>query len=57
MMVARGDIWLADLNPVQGSEQADMRPVLILQNDKINRFTATIETVEGCLLFTLGITV
>ena len=26
----RGDVYLADLNPVKGSEQAGRRPVLIL---------------------------
>ena len=29
MIVKRGEIWLADLNPIQGSEQAGVRPVLI----------------------------
>lgn len=42
MIVKRGEIWLADLNPIQGSEQAGVRPVLIFQNDTINRFTATV---------------
>ena len=37
----RGDIWLADLNLKKGSEQADTRPVLIFQNDSINKFTTT----------------
>ena len=27
---ARGDIWLADLNPVRGHEQAGCRPVLVV---------------------------
>jgi mRNA interferase MazF len=40
--VRRGDIWLADLNPTRGSEQAGMRPVLVFQNDMINPFTRTI---------------
>ena len=38
----RGEIWLADLNPSQGSEQAGTRPVVIFQNDAINRFTSTV---------------
>ena len=42
MIVKRGDIWLADLNPIRGSEQAGVRPVFILQNDAISRFTTTI---------------
>lgn len=41
MTVSRGEIWLADLNPTQGSEQSGTRPVLIFQNDSINRFTST----------------
>ena len=42
MIVKRGEIWLADLNPVRGSEQAGVRPVLIFQNNTINRFTITV---------------
>ena len=42
MIVKRGEIWLADLNPIQGSEQAGVRPVLIFQNDTISRFTTTV---------------
>src|SRR5436190_6275381 len=40
-MVRRGEIWLADLDPTRGSEQAGTRPVLIFQNNSINRFTNT----------------
>ena len=42
MTVKRGEIWLADLNLIQGSEQAGVRPVLIFQNDTISRFTTTV---------------
>jgi len=42
MTIKRGDIWLADLNPVRGSEQAGTRPVLIFQNDAVNQFTTTV---------------
>jgi len=41
MTVRRGEIWLANLNPIRGSEQAGTRPVLIFQNDKLNKFTTT----------------
>ena len=41
MIAKRGEIWLANLNPIRGSEQAGTRPVLIFQNDRINRFTST----------------
>ncbi len=42
MTPRRGEIWLADLNPTRGSEQAGTRPVLIFQNDLISRFTNSI---------------
>ena len=32
-MVTRGEIYFAELSPVQGSEQGGTRPVLIIQND------------------------
>lgn len=37
----RGDIYLADLDPVVGSEQGGTRPVLVLQNDIGNFFSPT----------------
>ncbi len=42
MSAARGEVWLADLNPVRGSEQAGVRPVLVFQNDLLNRVTSTV---------------
>ena len=42
MTVKRGDVWLADLNPTRGSEQAGNRPVIVFQNDVINQFTTTL---------------
>ena len=33
---SRGDVWLADLNPVQGHEQAGRRPVLVVSDDVFN---------------------
>ena len=44
-MVRRGEIWLADLNPTRGSEQAGTRPVLIFQNNSVNRFASTFLTI------------
>ena len=38
----RGDIYFADLDPVIGSEQGGVRPVLIIQNDLGNRFSPTV---------------
>ena len=40
-MVARGEIYFAELNPVQGSEQGGIRPVLIVQNDVGNAYSPT----------------
>ena len=45
MTVQRGEVWLADLNPTRGAEQAGTRPVLILQNDAVNPFTRTVLAV------------
>lgn len=42
MTVRRGEIWLADLNPTRGSEQAGTRPVLIFQNTIISKYTTTV---------------
>lgn len=36
MTVTRGDVVLCDLNPVIGTEQAGVRPVVILQIDRAN---------------------
>jgi mRNA interferase MazF len=33
---ARGEIWLADLNPVRGHEQGGRRPVIIISSDIYN---------------------
>jgi len=37
---ARGEIWLADLNPVRGREQAGMRPCLVISVDPFNQSPA-----------------
>lgn len=39
--VARGDIWLARLDPTVGHEIKKTRPVVILQNDIGNTYGAT----------------
>jgi mRNA interferase MazF len=33
---SRGEIWLAELNPSRGHEQAGARPVLIVSSDRLN---------------------
>ncbi|MCH3922016.1 type II toxin-antitoxin system PemK/MazF family toxin [Limosilactobacillus sp.] len=38
----RGDVYYADLSPVVGSEQGGVRPVVILQNDRGNRYSPTV---------------
>lgn len=42
MEVKRGDIYLADLNPIIGSEQGGERPVIVVQNDVGNKYSPTI---------------
>lgn len=42
MSVKRGDVYYADLNPVVGSEQGGVRPVLIIQNDIGNKYSPTV---------------
>lgn len=41
-MIHRGEIYYADLSPVVGSEQGGYRPVIILQNNKGNRYSTTV---------------
>src|SRR5699024_9284834 len=38
----RGEVYLADLSPVQGSEQGGKRPVVIIQNNVGNRHSPTV---------------
>ncbi len=45
----RGEVWLADLNPVRGHEQAGQRPVLIVSTNLFNHGPAG-------LIFVLPIT-
>ena len=42
MNIKRGDIFYADLSPVVGSEQAGVRPVLIIQNNIGNKYSPTV---------------
>jgi mRNA interferase MazF len=50
--VKRGEIFYATLNPVIGSEQGGLRPVLILQNDVGNQYSPTtiIAAITGQML-------
>lgn len=41
MIVKRGDLFFANLNPVIGSEQGGLRPVVVIQNDIGNTYSPT----------------
>lgn len=41
MELNRGEVWLANLNPTQGSEQAGIRPIIVFQDDIVSRFSTT----------------
>lgn len=41
-MIRRGDVYYADLSPVVGSEQGGVRPVVVVQNDKGNKYSKTV---------------
>jgi mRNA interferase MazF len=38
MKIKQFDIWLADLNPRQGTEPGKTRPVVVIQTDLLNEF-------------------
>ena len=40
--IKRNEIYYADLNPVIGSEQGGVRPVLVVQNDVGNKYSPTV---------------
>ena len=55
----KGDIYIADLNPVQGSEQAGVRPVLVISGNSLNDnlpiaivcpLTTKIKNMPGCVV-------
>ncbi len=43
--ILRGDVIWADLNPVQGHEQAGLRPVLVLSHEVFNERSGTVIAV------------
>jgi mRNA interferase MazF len=45
MMVKRGEVWLANLDPTKGSEQGGTRPIIIFQDDIVAEFSSTIITI------------
>jgi len=40
--IRRGDVYYVNLDPVQGSEQGGIRPVVVIQNDRGNRHSPTV---------------
>ena len=40
--ILRGEIYWADLNPVRGSQQAGVRPVLVISHDIFNQRSGTV---------------
>lgn len=55
----QGEIWLADLNPVKGSEQKGVRPVVIVSGNAMNEslgvcivcpVSTKIKHYAGCLV-------
>lgn len=42
MFVKRGDVFYADLDPIIGSEQGSIRPVLVVQNNVGNKYSLTV---------------
>ena len=45
MSLVRGAVWLADLSPTRGSEQAGRRPVVILSTGIFNQGAASLVIV------------
>jgi mRNA interferase MazF len=46
-MISRGQIYLVNLDPVQGREQKGVRPVLVVSADAINRQPLVVTVVTG----------
>jgi mRNA interferase MazF len=42
MIINRGGIYLATLDPVIGRELSKTRPVVVISNDKNNQFSGTV---------------
>lgn len=47
MTISRGDIYLVNLDPVQGREQRGHRPVLVVSSNAINRQPLVVTVVVG----------
>ena len=42
MVIKRGDVFYADLDPIIGSEQGGIRPVIVVQNNVGNKYSPTV---------------
>jgi mRNA interferase MazF len=42
LQVLRGDVFRANLEPVQGSEQGGTRPVVVVSRDALNKFSPVV---------------
>lgn len=42
MKIQQGELFLTDLNPVKGHEQSGFRPVLVMQNNILNKNLNTV---------------
>jgi len=42
MDIEKGDIFLANLEPIEGHEQGGVRPVLVIQNNLYNKYSPVI---------------
>jgi mRNA interferase MazF len=49
----RGEIWDASLDPTEGSEQAGIRPVIIVSRDAINTSSSVVLAVP-CTTYRVG---
>ncbi|MDF0555856.1 type II toxin-antitoxin system PemK/MazF family toxin [Kamptonema sp. UHCC 0994] len=47
MSIQRGEIYFVNLNPIQGREQAGMRPVLVLSINAINQLPLVVTVIVG----------
>ena len=41
-LALRGDVFMANLEPVEGSEQGGARPVVVVSRDAINKFSPVV---------------
>jgi len=46
-LISRGQVYLVDLDPTRGREQAGRRPVLVVSSDSINRQPLVVTVIVG----------